>query len=251
MLLLHGGPGMNDYLETLADELDGLSTIAHYQQRGLAPSATTGERTVERHVADAVAVMDALGWETPVVIGHSWGAHLALHLAVAHPDRIGGLVMLDALGAVGDGGIAEFARALRAGLSEAAVARMAELDALDSLTAEERRERMSYLWPNYFGDPADAPPMPESEIDPGSAATWTSIKTHFGSSTLETGLPAVDAPALVIHGDRSPVPLEQAQRLVGLLPNARLVTHHGKGHWAWLEEPGFIRAQVEHFLASL
>ena len=249
-LLLHGGPGLSEYLDTLVAELDGLVTTARYQQRGLAPSSESGDQSVDGHVADAVAVMNALGWQKPLVIGHSWGGHLALHLAAAHQELIGGLVILDALGAVGDGGIAEFGPALQAGLSDAAIARIAELDAKEPLTEAERREHLSLLWPNYFGDPTSAPPMPELRFATGSEATWASINAHFEAATLERALPAVTVPTLVIHGGRSPIPLAQAEQMVALMPNARLVIHAGKGHWPWLEEPGFVRAQLEQFLAS-
>src|SRR6266540_6246960 len=74
-LLLHGGPGLSDYLEDLAAELSAVMTVARYQQRGLAPSVIEGDRTVEGHVADAVGVMDALGWDRAWAIGHSWGGH--------------------------------------------------------------------------------------------------------------------------------------------------------------------------------
>jgi proline iminopeptidase len=249
-LLLHGGPGLSEYLDTLVAELDGLVSTARYQQRGLAPSSESGDQSVDGHVADAVAVMDALGWQKPLVIGHSWGGHLALHLAVAHQEKIGGLVILDALGAVGDGGIAEFGPALQVGLSDQATARIAELDAKESLTESERREHLAILWPNYFGDPTTAPPMPEMRFGAGSEATWASIMAHFEAATLERGLPTVTVPTLVIHGGRSPIPLAQAEQLVALMPNARLVVHAGKGHWPWLEEPGFVRAELERFLAA-
>ena len=103
-LLLHGGPGMSDYLADLAEELAPVVTVARYQQRGLAPSVAEGDRTVDGHVADAVAVLDALGWDRAWVIGHSWGGHLAMHLAVAHQERLLGMVVFDGLGAVPDGG---------------------------------------------------------------------------------------------------------------------------------------------------
>ena len=250
-LLLHGGPGMNDYLDSLADELDGLLTTARYQQRGLAPSVETGDRSIEGHVTDAVVVMDHLGWDAPIVIGHSWGGHFAMHLAVARPDRVGALVILDALGPVGDGGIAEFGPALQRGLTDAQMAWLDELDAKEMLTAEERTERMAVIWPNYFGDPASAPPQPDFRFDPESAHTWESINRHFDAATLERGLPTVTAPALVIHGGQSPIPLEQARQTAELLPNATLVEHPGKGHWSWLEEPGFVREQVTSWLPSL
>jgi proline iminopeptidase len=57
LLLLHGGPGLSDYLaDSLGGELDGWRTIS-FQQRGLTPSATGGPFTVERHVADTVAIL--------------------------------------------------------------------------------------------------------------------------------------------------------------------------------------------------
>lgn len=49
VLLLHGGPGLSDYLDTLAAELSPIATVARYQQRGLAPSVLDGDRTVEGH----------------------------------------------------------------------------------------------------------------------------------------------------------------------------------------------------------
>src|SRR5918911_1695681 len=73
VLLLHGGPGLSDYLEGLADERGDGWNIAGYQQRGLAPSTEDGPFTVARHVADARAVLEALGWQRAYAIGHSWG----------------------------------------------------------------------------------------------------------------------------------------------------------------------------------
>jgi pimeloyl-ACP methyl ester carboxylesterase len=119
-LLLHGGPGLSDYLADLAAELAEAFTVAHYQQRGLSPSVTDGARDVEGHVADAVGVLDGLGWDRAWVIGHSWGGHLAMHLAVAHPERVAGMVVLDALGALPDGGTAAMSESLRRDLSDAA-----------------------------------------------------------------------------------------------------------------------------------
>ena len=60
----------------------------------------------------------------------------------------------------------------------------------------------------------------------------------------------MSTPTLIVHGSRSPIPIEQAEQMAALMPNATLVVHDGKGHWAWLEEPGFIRAELEGFLAS-
>jgi pimeloyl-ACP methyl ester carboxylesterase len=68
-------------------------------QRGTPPSQVGPPYTIESHVADAVAVLDSFGLERAWAIGHSWGGHLALHLALANPERLLGLVLVDPLGA--------------------------------------------------------------------------------------------------------------------------------------------------------
>jgi pimeloyl-ACP methyl ester carboxylesterase len=250
-VLLHGGPGLSYYLDSLADELDGLCEIAGYQQRGLAPSVQTGERSVERHVRDVVSVLDHLGWRRAIVIGHSWGGYLAMHVPLAHPERLRGVVSIDPLCALGDGGMAEFSAALVERADPARRSRLAELEALEGSTEAERAESMAIVWRGYFGDPAKAPPMPAFRFDTQSGETWDSINSHFAARTLERGLPHVMVPFLLIHGEASPMPIREARRTVDTVPGARLAALPGVGHWPWLERPGSIRAEMERFLASL
>jgi pimeloyl-ACP methyl ester carboxylesterase len=247
-LILHGGPGMSDYTSTLADELEDLLTTARYQQRGLAPSVVDGDVSVEGHVRDAVAVIDKLGWHKPVVIGHSWGGYLALHLAVAHAHEIGALVILDSLGATGDGGVKQFVPNLRSGISAETLARIVDLEALEKPSSAEQLEHFGYIWPQYFGEPSTAPEMPDFQFAENAGETWPSINGHFKKGTLARKLPKVHIPALIINGDRSPIPLEQGDRIAQLLPGATFIVQHGSGHFGWLEEPGFIHDQIAQFL---
>ncbi len=251
-LLLHGGPGLSDYLAGLAAELSGVMTVARYQQRGLAPSAVDGDRTVEGHVADAVAVLDALRWERAWAIGHSWGGHLAMHLAVARPDRLLGMVALDALGAVPDGGGAALGEHLMRGLADEQRAWVEAYSAREEAgegTPGESLDVLRVLWPHYFGDPATAPPMPDMRMDlEGHLITWPSITAHFEAGTLERGLPQLRMPALVLHGAASPIPYAEAERTAALIPGASLRILPGIGHFAWIEEPGSVRREMEAIL---
>ena len=243
---------MSDYLDSLAAELAGVLTTARYQQRGLAPSLVDGPLDVETHVADVVAVLDALGWDRAWLVGHSWGGHLAMHVAAAHPDRLQGLVVLDGLGAVGDGGTAMLGPNLTAMLSEEVRARVDELDAKGDrgeASEEEHREQMQLVWPYYFADPSSAPPMPPFRFHPLGAVTWASILEHFERRTLERGLPAFPMSALVVHGERSPIPLVESERTAALMPHAQLAVNR-HGHWPWLEEPGLVRRLIAEFVTS-
>jgi hypothetical protein len=58
-LVLHGGPGLSDYTEPLAAELAEDFATIRYQQRGFEPGPLAGA-TVDGHVADAIAILDAL-----------------------------------------------------------------------------------------------------------------------------------------------------------------------------------------------
>jgi len=162
LLLLHGGPAMSDYMEMLGPELAGWRAVK-YQQRGLAPSAVGGPFTVERHVADAVAVLDELGIDQAVVLGHSWGGYLALNLALAHPERVTGLVIIDPLGAVDDGGLVEMGQNLGSRLLPSALDQYAEVAArlaTPEPTDDDMLESLRLLWPGYFADPQAAPALP-------------------------------------------------------------------------------------------
>ena len=44
---------------------------------------------------DAAGLIEAKGLQKPIVVGHSWGGDVALELAVAYPDLVGGLCFVD------------------------------------------------------------------------------------------------------------------------------------------------------------
>jgi len=55
VVLLHGGPGIPDYLAPVADIIDDLCLVHRYDQRGTGGSAWEGEHTLARHVRDLCA----------------------------------------------------------------------------------------------------------------------------------------------------------------------------------------------------
>jgi pimeloyl-ACP methyl ester carboxylesterase len=255
LVLLHGGPGLSDYLDGLAAELAPAFSVFRYQQRGLAPSVTDGDRTVEGHMADLVHVLDGLGWSKPWIAGHSWGGHLAMHFAVAHPDRTGALVVIDPLGGVGDGGAEVFGDNLMRQLPDDERARVEELNA-----AEERGEQqpgdlvegLRILWPYYFADPASAGPMPPMQGDhPGHLETWASVRTHLEARTLENGLAHLDVPAIFIHGALDPIPADEIGRTARLVPGVELHLLEGIGHFPWLEQPGSVLKLLRDFAQTI
>jgi pimeloyl-ACP methyl ester carboxylesterase len=76
------------------------------------------------------------------------------------------------------------------------------------------------------------------------------IAQHFEVGTLERGLPQLRMPALIVHGDTSPLPYTEAERTAALIPGARLRILPGIGHVAWLERPGSVRREMEALLGQ-
>ncbi|HEX7950662.1 MAG TPA: alpha/beta fold hydrolase [Candidatus Limnocylindrales bacterium] len=257
VLLLHGGPGMGaEYLVRLLEELEDVIDGVLPQQRGLEPSTLEGPRDIETHVADEIAVLDELGWDRAWLMGHSWGGLLAMHLAVAHPERVSGLVLFDTMGAIPDGGGAAFSANLVARLEPA------ERRYLDELVARQERgdddpmlvaEILATLWPSYsyvHGNVLPPRPLRLEVPIPDVPDTMDSVRAHWAAGTLERGLPGLDLPALLIHGVADPLPSSVSVETAALIPGARVELIERSGHFPWLERRGDIRPMVEAFLAE-
>ena len=100
VLFLHGlGNDLDAWREQL-DRLRPLRRVVAYDQRGHGGSdrPRDGLYTVEALAADLAAVADALKLERFVLVGHSLSGTVLSAYAGAHPDRVAGLVYVDAVG---------------------------------------------------------------------------------------------------------------------------------------------------------
>jgi pimeloyl-ACP methyl ester carboxylesterase len=232
------------YMDELAREIGDGFELAAYQQRGLPPSTTEGPFEVAREVADAVAVLDALGWDRAWAVGHSWGGHLLLHLMVAAPERLLGGLAVDPVGGVGDGGDATFEAEMFARTPEEVRHRAEELDKralAGEGTAEESIESFRLVWPAYFASPDHVAPFPECAASvPAYSGVWASVVAEL--PRLEAALPAIRLPFGCVAGRASPMPVDEAAApTVRAIPGAWLEVVDGAGHLPWFERPGCVR----------
>lgn len=96
VLFLHGGPGAGTApTHRRLFNPDRFHTIL-FDQRGCGkstPHAVTAENTTDLLIADIEAIRTQLGVEKFLLFGGSWGSTLALAYAIAHPDRVLGLIL--------------------------------------------------------------------------------------------------------------------------------------------------------------
>ena len=240
-LLLHGGPAVPDYLGPLAAELDGLLATIRYTQRGTLPTTVGAPFSIESHAGDVIAVLDAFELDRAWAVGHSWGGHLALHLALSSPERLLGLVLVDPLGAYSDV-FADHDRVLRGRLTTeqmALIQRVEDRRRAGEATEEDLLERFDLIWPHWFAKPEEAPPHGFEHVGVQcSRDTNASISHHYEAGTLAGHLPAVRLPALFVHGELDALPVRASTETAALIPGARVEILPGLGHFPWLERPG-------------
>ena len=96
LLALHGLASSAHWYDLVAPYLRSKHRVISPDQRGHGQTsqATTGYDW-QTLASDAVGLLDHLGISRASVFGHSWGAAVALNLAVRFPDRVGALGLID------------------------------------------------------------------------------------------------------------------------------------------------------------
>ena len=98
-VLLHSLAAHSHWWDWTAPRLAERFHVVALDFRGLGQSqwAEPTAYAFTDYVADVVAVLDVLGWRSPLVIGHSMGGYVGAYLAARHPARVGALVVADIL----------------------------------------------------------------------------------------------------------------------------------------------------------
>jgi pimeloyl-ACP methyl ester carboxylesterase len=193
----------------------------------LALARRRGAYSSEDMTDDAVAVLDALGWERAHVFGASLGAIIAQRLALRHPDRV--LSVISASGMPSDAMGIKGGRYVRfLTLARLARVRFPEDRAGDiQLSLRLARELAS---PAYPFDETAAREWIEREVDAGPRDTKAQSR-QVGAPWHGPRLRELRKPALVLHGDRDPILRVSAARATArAIPGARLVILPGVGH---------------------
>jgi 2-succinyl-6-hydroxy-2,4-cyclohexadiene-1-carboxylate synthase len=97
-VLVHGFTGSRDDFRERVPELARLGRTIALDQRGHGGTSNSGRRedyTLDALVADLAAAFDALELARVDLLGHSLGGMVALRFALAHPERVSSLVLMD------------------------------------------------------------------------------------------------------------------------------------------------------------
>ena len=251
IIALHGGPGFRDYLPPDLEPLTKSFRLISYDQRGSGDSTMVTDPTLltaAAFVADLDRVRESLGIARVTLLGHSWGGGLAGLYAIAHPDRVERLLLVDPMPPRAEPYMGEFSKALESRFSEADRAAMTEASArrqkaTDAEAPDACRAYYAVFIKGYLHSPADVARM-RGDICAAPVASLRnfsninrSIMGSLGAFDLRPQLPAITVPTLVIHGASDPIPMAAAREWAAGLPDGRLLVIEQSGHFPFVEQP--------------
>jgi proline iminopeptidase len=255
VVLCHGGAGLWDYLEPVAAMLAPIARVHRWEQRGCGRSDRVGPYSIDRCAADIEVLRRHFDHERWLVVGHSWGAGLALRYALAHPERTLGVLYVSGTG---------FGQTWRAAYHEEADRRLtpAQRKRRDVLrqrsrTAGEEQEWRTLCYAPDVGDRRRAIAVAARFADVPFAINFdcNSALNAEEKQTNEDDMldrcRALEVSVRVVHGSRDPRPVWAVEPLVAALPGAELTVLGGVGHLPWLEDPAAFQGIAREFVLDV
>jgi pimeloyl-ACP methyl ester carboxylesterase len=207
----------------------------------------------EREFAeDSLAVMDATGTETVVVVGLSCGALWGTLLAADHPERILGAVFIGP------------AVPLAPGHPERNVYPFDDrLDTEEGWAKYNRyywfehyEEFLEYFFGRIFSEPHSTKQIEDCvawglETEPGTLADSQDALELCGLESFRDVCARVRCPALVLHGDEDAIRPHAQGTALAEATGGRLVTLEGSGHCPHVRDPVRVNLLIREFVESL
>ena len=256
IIVLHGGPGLDhhefaDYLDPLTDAFKLLLVDQRANGRSLRSPEETW--TLERMAQDVIMLARALGLDRYAVLGHSYGAFVALQNAVDYPGMAAQTIV--------SGGVPsmKYLEAVEANLNafepiELREKVMASWAGERSVQTQEGLATLMHdQWPFHFADPLD-PRIVEYERRMEGAVYAPDVLRKFsaegcGGIEVEDQLADITQPVLVMTGRLDRVcTVEAAEAIAEGIPNAQLEIFEQSGHMTFVEEQDRYVDVVRDFL---
>jgi 3-oxoadipate enol-lactonase len=242
VLLIHGALVAEAYRPLVDEEsLAGYELIVYHRRGQGGSGGATSPFTISDQAADARALLGELGIERTHVVGHSYGAAIALQLAADSPEVVHTLTLLEApsvqvpsaaqvveaMEPIGQ----RFASGDKEGASD---------DFLTAMGGEGYREPLDRLLPGSY-DQAVADSATFFTVEFPALGEWA-----ISADDVKT----IDAPVLRVRGENTiPWFVDSDALLAEWLPQSESTTVPGVGHLLQMEDPSSVAGPLAAFLA--
>ena len=225
LVCLHG---LVDRLEIWDRCIESLAQRGHtvrLDQRGHGESdSPTGPYRREDLAGDVVSLLDALSLERAVLVGHSMGGIISMTTALAHPERVAGLVLIGTASQCNEKTAGWYERIALAGESGGT-------DGISQAIYGKRAPR------SVTGDAQ------------GIAHVTRTLKSLF-DDPLTPKLSDIRCPALLLVGEKDPMGPRASEIIADRMPDATLEVVPGAGHWIHVEAPDVFVGALDPWLAA-
>jgi 3-oxoadipate enol-lactonase len=229
--LLHGWALDLEYWDPLVKLLAPRFAVLRFDRRGFGLSQGTPD--IHSNVADMRALLDAAAIDRAAVLGMSQGARLAIHFAIAHPERTRALLLDGApvLEAEPDVPLDQYRALFESAGRTALQAQIQQHPLMQLQTSEPEAHRLlSSVLSRYSGLDLLHPPRRRNKPDMGS----------------------ITAPVLILNGSKDTAERRDAGRgLQASIPGAQRRELGNAGHLAMLDDPPAYARLVSDFCLAL
>ena len=218
----HHMPGLAQYVHVIAFDR---------RAAGLSDTPST-EYNFDGFVADMVALLDHLGHERAVLMGHSAGGPQVLQCALTHPERVMALIL--------------------SSTATQTVHVPPELASLVTFLGTEGLTHLQHMLARHDTTPLAQALVPPAPVEPLAGVLQTYLAYHLHGDPLAARLQDITAPALILHGTAdAEVPFGEAEYLHASLPTASLIAFVGGGHGISVTHAEPYRHAIIDFLQAL
>jgi proline iminopeptidase len=259
LFVLHGSGGSHRYFLPYMEPLSDKYQLFFYDQRGTGLSdghPDLAANSIDQFVEDLEALRVAFGSEKISLMGHSWGAIIALAYALKYQAHLDHLILVDSI-PVNDKFLIGFSETMQQRFQHLSADEQHELKTTCSSPSEELSreaiDRCMQLDAQLrFYNPAKAPV--DLTIDENTMKNADTVEALMRNSfnkiqhDIDTQLPNIHVPTLIIHGDFDPIPLKSSEYLHEQILESQIVVIPEAGHFPFIEQPEQFVAALRSFL---
>lgn len=245
VLLIHGSGTYSETFEPLLDQLPASVRAIAYDRRGFGASAGLPAGRLGVHAEDAAALLEALDAAPGTIVGSSLGGVIALRLAVARPELVSALVLIEPAYQLALVPSPSASLAIGRVMARWALRRDAEGAAL-----------RFYRWATAYsggGNQYDGYPQRWQRTAIGhSRAALRELLQGVAPAPPRSALRRIAKPTTVIIGDAGqPVFHRSARRALDAVSGSRERAAPGAAHLVYTDQPGVCAAAITEVVASV
>ncbi|MDT8977368.1 alpha/beta hydrolase [Paenibacillus sp. chi10] len=242
IIVIHGGPGLSSYyFHDYLDFLKQKNKVIFYDQPGTGNSESKSDlqNYSFQHLTDDldVIVNDYAKKKPVTLLGHSFGAIVALQYALDHPGNVDQLILVST----------PFIQSTMQ--PEMLLKLYRTLPPINDPEATNQwyHQRLTEYYNTTFYHPGGGEKL---DLGPASYAPMMSIFKTMQNFSLKDRLPGFDKKTLIIYGeaDKDVISIKDQLILHQDLPNSTLIKFENSGHWSFIEEPEKFRKTIMDFL---